>query len=366
MRRTIAGVLVAGLWLFGANAQGQPIRSEWLRRPITREQVEAIYDRGNWPIRTSTLTPGPPAPRHVALAVWPAKDSELTGLLKKHGRPVIEEALLRRTPGVVPVLRQGLKLRTYSSKSIIKGIGDIPGEESRQALIDLLDDPVAEHRVNAALELIDHKRLPAQLKPKARRIIEAELTSDYRNATHLGPSYLMICEPREAQMHLRAVLDRATKDEQRLRAGGNDKNFWSAKHVRISSTLWLASIGDQSQLQAVRNIAAKSSESGYAIDAIRVLSERYGADERRSLEDALRGPTHARRFAAEYLGVIGDRRSIPALRAAAKTDPLDVANAGWIKTIRGRMLEIADAIQSSKTFSPDFPRLGGPAPWWRR
>lgn len=358
MRRTIAGVLFAGVWLVGAPAQGQSNRPEWLRRPITRERVEQLFDRS---FNGMHLASQAHAPREVAVVVWPAKDDELLELLPKYPQWVTEEAILRSTPGVVPVLLRSLETNhDWHRGLIIPALARIPGAASLDGLVAQLDSKAFDRRMQAAIALEQSKRLPEALVPKVANLLERELNADYRHAVGTVPSYLRLAQPSRAISTLRRIRAQAAASEHDARARAGN-----TRQIRILSDIWLASVGDATSIPRVRPVLRGDREGFLAVQAVQCLAERVGKSERTTLEAALTAPSsRTREMAALYLGKFGDKRSVNALRAAAKMPAPDEAN-GWRDSVRRRMLEVADTIESAQPYTPKF-RTGTPVPWWRR
>ena len=358
MRRTMAGILAAGLCLLGATALGQSNRPEWLRRPISRERVEQLFDRA---LEGRFLASKAHAPREIAVVVWPAKDHELLGLLPKYPQWVTEEALLRSTPGVVPVLLKSLETdQDWHRGLIIPALARIPGAASLDGLVAQLDSKAFDRRMQAAIALEQAKRIPEALVPKVADLLERELTADFRHAVGTVPSYLRLAESSRAISTLRKIRVQAAAGEHGARAKAGD-----VRSVRILSDIWLASLGEVSAIPRVRDVLKGDREGSLAVHAVQVLAERVGKSERSTLESALTAPSsRTREMAALYLGKFGDKRSVKALRAAAMVPAPDEAN-GWRDRIRRLMLEVADTIDSGKAYTPKF-RTGTPVPWWRR
>ncbi len=366
MGRTIAGVLLAGLWLVGAPAQGQSNRPEWLRRPITRERVEQFFDRA---LEGRFIASKAHAPREVAVVVWPAKDDELLELLPKYPQWVVEEALLRKTPGVVPVLLKSLERNPKGpGGNIIPTLSKIPGKASLDGLVALLNSNVPERRQRAVIALEESKRLPKTLVPKAADLLERELTADFKLARRLIPTYLRLAPASRTIPMVREI---------RAKAAGAEKDpnteeglfvvwdYGGMRQIRILSDIWLASLGDFAAIPRVRAILTGDREGFLAVGAIQTLAERVGKSERTTLESALTAPSsRTREMATLYLGKFGDKRSVKALRAAAKIPAPDESN-GWRDSVRQMMLEVADTIESGRPYTPTF-RTGTPVPWWRQ
>lgn len=369
MGRTIAGVLVAGLWLVGATAQAQSNRPEWLRRPITREQVEALYDQDNWPIRSSMLTPGPPIPREAAVRIWPARDEQLLELLPTYPQWVTEEALLRKTPGVVPVLLKSLERNPSGpGGNIIPTLAKIPGKASLDGLTALLDSKTPERRQRAAVALEESRRLPKMLVPKVVAMFENDLKADFRLARRLIPSCLRLAPATRAIPVLRAIRASAAAAERDPDSESGLFAVWDygdSRQIRILSDIWLTSLGDTAAIARVRPVLHGDRDGFLGVQVVQCLAERVGKSERTTLEAALTAPSsRTREMAALYLGKFGDKRSVKALRAAAKVPAPDEAN-GWRDRIRRLMIEVADTIERGQPYTPKF-RTGTPVPWWRR
>lgn len=367
MVRTVAPLLTVAGVLSGSLGFGQPNRPEWLRRPITREQVERHFD-GAYEGRF--IASKAHAPREIAVIVWPAKDEELLGLYDQYSKWVIEEALLRATPGVVPVLLKSLaKTPDRKGGDIIPTLARIPGKASLDGLVALLDSNKIERRREAVVALEESKRLPKALIPKATDLLERELNTDFKLARRLLPSYLRLAPTSRAIPTVRKIRAKAAAGEADPKVLAAESlyttfSYGGLRAIRSFADVCLVSLGDSAAIPRVRSVLSGDREGGLAVSAVQVLAERVGKPERATLEAALTAPSsRTREMAALYLGKFGDKRSIKPLRAAAKVPAPDEAN-GWRDRIRRLMLEVADTIESGKPYTPKF-RTGTPVPWWR-
>lgn len=373
-------ILMAVLMCVVALSQRSGVSSN--KRPITRAEVEAIFDRAP---RDRTggimLSAVPHAPRDVAIVVWPASDAELLKLLPKYPQWVVKEALLRSTPGVVPTLEAAINQQVQGGASRVRVIGPYAGQpgaivealqkikglESAKVLHRLATKKDPRVRIASLHALSVGKRALPDQKAAVKVAIQKEIKFNFRAASALGPGMLMLSSPSEAIPILKRVRESAIHEEAHgkppsgplARMSKND-----LRQLRIDCSIWLASIGDQASLPAVRSVLKNDLEGFMAVEAIQMLAERIGASERTTLEAALTAPSsRTREMATLYLGKIGDMRSVKALRAASKVKAPDEAN-GWRDSIRRRMIEVADAIESGQRYQPKF-RTGTPVPWWR-
>lgn len=355
----------------------------YLTRPITRTQVEALFDRTRPDERgVPIFSAVPHAPREVAVVVWPAKDEDLIKLLPVHKGWVVTEAVLRATPGVVPTLERAIRLGVgaggmhkafgpFASREgkLIDTLGGIPGAESSHVLHNLVGMSDAKVRVATLHVLSVRKRALPERKQAVKRAIAQEITRNYQTASALGPGYLMLASEAESKRLMKLVYEQAVKAEGAVRAKPpadfRERHLaGNLRELRVHASLWLVSVGDRSQLPQVRSVLKGDKEGFLAVEAVQVLAERVGPSERLTLESALTAPSsRTREMAAMYLGQLGDKRSIPALRNASKVKAPD-ASSGWRDYPQRLMLEVADAIESGQRYVPKF-RTGTPVPWWR-
>jgi|GEM_PF-6379396 len=215
--RTVTAIIALALV---ATTFGQQDRKRITQntRPITRAQVEALF--ASVP-GGKVLSAAVHAPRSIAVLVWPAADADLIKLLPQYKGWVVQEAVLRATPGVVPTLAEALRMRIgmstvghascgpYSSPlgKLIDTLAKIPGASSSRVLHGLVASTDPQLRIGALHGLSVQKRAFSDRREEVKRAIEREIARDLMSAEALGPGYLMLASPSESRRLLRRVLD---------------------------------------------------------------------------------------------------------------------------------------------------------------
>lgn len=331
MKNCVHTLGVAALVLAAGTAFGQRAA-----RPMSQAQ----FDKDFAALSLSSL--GWPYSRADTKVVWMAKDSALPALAASKSPSLAELALRdaaqRNRILFIPLFDSVLAenppvgIRPILAVSGLENLPDSP--RTRSGLARALSHPDRHARTRAAL-VLGHRQDRRSI-PQLIKVIEA------------GGMDMFVAAGLAAGMKAKEALPamlRMEKAASRVARGSDPIGAFA----RFTMPVCRYQTGDDSALPILRSWfkgpqLRAMDITGPQVAALDAIAVRRGAQEMPLYVSALQGSAKVRERAREWMAHWGDKRASGWLRAAAKTTPPDVENAGWYRSIPARMNETADNI----------------------
>jgi hypothetical protein len=343
----LPAVLLLGALALAASAQ-------LAKRPIAPSQFESEF------AKLSGISLRYPYSKEVSRLTWTASDSRLLKLAKEGKAEVREaavgEAASRKRMACFPVLAYGLSTGNGpEGMAAVAGLSALAGSaEVRGALAGALKH--RERRVSQAAALVLGGMKDKRSVPVLITMLDSDSLMMFRSSALLG------------WMGAKEAIPAMKKAEAR-RSGGSRGSDPFAAWAKATIPVHRLLAGDKTALEVLRpwfqGTRLKAMDMVHpqqaALDAIGTT---LGIQEFETFVSALQGSGAVRDRARQWLAYFGDKRAVPWLRAASKTLPPDVENAGWFRTIPQRMLATATEIEAGKKGPrpkgkpPQFPNNG--------